>query len=585
MRRLNTIIMLPFICLFFAALGSAEELSVKSVSVASDWQAGKTQEIHLEITLPEKFHAYSDQFKTLNISPSGFKVGQIIVHNEISFFDKYTKKNRKGIYEKGKISVLVEPPDSGFSPQEKISFDLRHQICSDSVCYLPKNIHIEINTAKLNTPADVITAPVKDTFSLLKSFEEAMKTSLLLSFLSVFIAGVLTSFTPCIFPMLPITFSILGHNAHSKDRLHNFLTSVSYVLGIAVTYSSLGVLAAVTGGLFGGALANKYVLFVLVLLFFAMALSMWGAYEIQSPAFIRNKFGVGAKSRGFGGAFVMGLVAGVVASPCVGPVLVSILSYVSTTKNVVLGFSLLFTFALGLGMIFLVIGLFSSALKLLPKSGKWMDFIKFVLGAGMWAAALYYAQFLLSENGWIILVAASFIAMTIWKGAFKFRQKNHAKQSLLLVIFIFSTAVLIMALFKPQYLSAAFKKPTEVTAKSDAANWIMYSEEAMIMAQKESKPVMLDFFAEWCGACHELEEKTFSTPEFKQLSKEFVLLRFDATEDNEATQAVLKKFKVKGLPTVLFMNRNGVSLDKLSFTQFLEIGELKVKMQEALKDE
>lgn len=562
-------------------LAYAEDLTVTSISLTKPWQAGATQNVILEIVLPEKFHAYTDQFRVLNVKPEGFKIGEIKIKPEVEFYDKFSKKKRSGIFEKGKITLLIEAPDKITAPNLPVKFDLRHQICSESVCYLPKNISISVNTADISSPNEVIAAPVKESFSLLKSFEQAMQTSLLLSFLSVFIAGILTSFTPCIFPMLPITISILGYHADHKNRFHNFSRALSYVLGIALTYSTLGVIAAMTGSLFGSALTNKYVLGALVILFFTMSLSMWGLFEMQSPAFIRNRLGTG-KSHGLSGAFIMGMVAGIVASPCVGPVLVSILSYVSTTKNVILGFSLLFTFAMGLGLIFIVIGVFSSALKLLPKSGRWMEFIKFILGAGMWGAALYYAQFLLNDRWWTALTAASFVAFAIWKGAFHLYKKNYFRQSFLLAILIFSSSVLLMSIFRPQYLGRTFHIHVNETA-ADSIDWAVYSDEALVAAQKENKPVMIDFFAEWCAACHELEEKTFSTEEFKELSRDFRLLKFDATEDNEQISEVLKKYQVKGLPTVLFINRNGTLLNELTFTQFLEMSELKPKMQEALK--
>lgn len=575
--------LLPILfALLLPTLVYAADLSVTSISLVKPWQPNATQTLKLEVILPKKFHAYTDQFKILNIKPEGFKVGELKASPDVEFYDKFSKKKRKGLFEKGSLELLIEAPEKITDPTQKVTFELRHQICSESVCYLPKNTLIEVNTALISTPGAALVAPVKESFSLLKSFETALQTSLLLSFLSVFLAGILTSFTPCIFPMLPITISILGYHADHKSRWHNFSRALAYVLGIAITYSSLGVVAALTGSLFGAALTNKYVLAALVLLFSAMALSMWGVFEIQSPAFIRNRLGTG-KSRGFSGAFLMGMVAGIVASPCVGPVLVSILSYVSTTKDVVLGFSLLFTFAMGLGLIFIVIGVFSSALKLLPKSGRWMELIKFILGAGMWGAALYYAQFITNERWWIALVAASFVAFTVWKGAFRIR-KNLLIQSILLVIFTFSASVLLLSIFKPQTLENAFRiNVTTTSATNKNADWAVYSDEALIEAKKLNLPVMIDFHAEWCAACHELDEKTFSTDEFKALSQGFRLLKFDATEDKEQISQVLRKYQVKGLPTVLFINRNGVLLKELTFTQFLEMNELKSKMQEALK--
>ncbi|MEK6628938.1 MAG: cytochrome c biogenesis protein CcdA [Bdellovibrionota bacterium] len=584
--RYRLIIFLGLLSLFGAPYAIAQDFAITSISLAKPWQDGKVQTITLDVLLPKKFHAYADQLKVLNIKPSEFKIGEIKLSPEIEFYDKFSKKIRHGIFEAGRLELRIEAPEKIINPLQKITFDLRHQICSDSVCYLPKNLPIELSPVELNSPNEILTAPIQETFSLLKSFEQTLQTSLFLAFLSVFIAGILTSFTPCIFPMLPITISILGHGANKEaginSRFHNFSRALSYVLGIALTYSALGVVAALTGNLFGAALTNKYILASLVFLFFTMSLSMWGAFELQSPAFIRNRLGTG-KSHGFMGAFLMGMVAGVVASPCVGPVLVSILSYVSTTKNVVLGFSLLFTFAIGLGLIFIVIGIFGgTALKLLPKSGRWMNYIKFILGAGMWGAALYYAQFLLSNRLWTLLIAVSFIALAVWKGAFHFHKKKYIRQSFLLALFIFSTSVAVLSVFRPEYLSRAFYHETNLKTANSAV-WEVYSEEALAEANKEAKPVIIDFFAEWCGACHELEEKTFSTEDFIQLSSEFRLLRFDATEDNEQTSQVLKKYQVKGLPSVLFINRNGTLLNELTFTQFLEMNELRPKMQEALK--
>lgn len=567
----------------FSVWAQTQDLLVNSISAVKPWSNQVNQEVKIELVLPKGFHAYNDQFKILNIQPDGFSVGSLHTSPEVDFYDKYSKKNRKGLYEKGTLSLVIEASEKNIDPQQKINFNLRYQICSDTVCHLPKTLPIEINVNNNLTVAGTqVTAPLKEGFSLFESIDNLLRSNLWLAFLSVFIAGILTSFTPCIFPMLPITISILGYHADKNSRFKNFSRALAYVLGIAITYSTLGVIAALTGSLFGAMLTNKFVLSGLVLLFFAMSLSMWGAFELQAPAFIRNRFGTGKGQHSLLGALVMGLVAGIVASPCVGPVLVSVLTYVSTTKNALLGFSLLFTFAIGLGLIFIVIGLFSSALKLLPKSGVWMDSIKFILGAGMWGAALYYSQFILPQRSWIALVAASFVALSIWKGAFKFNDKKYIKRSILLALFIFSSSVLVTITFKPEYLTGNFYQ-INYEQKARSNEWVKYSEEVLVQAEKEQKPVMIDFYADWCAACHELEEKTFSTDEFQQISKLFLLVKFDATEDNEEIQRVLKKYDVKGLPTVIFINRNGVLLKDLTFTQFINMDELKPKMQEALK--
>lgn len=581
--NMRTMIFINIILFSLFAFANGEGVVINSVSLVKPWASQAKQDVKIEVSMPSGFHAYSDQFKILDIEAKNFKVENLVVNQEVEFYDKYTQKARLGFFEKGSVSVSIAAPDLIEDAMASVKFKLRYQICSESVCFLPQNISIEVKASEeVTTTGETITAPIEKTFSLFKSFDELIRSSLLLAFLSVFVAGILTSFTPCIFPMLPITISILGYHADKNSRFKNFSRALAYVLGIALTYSTLGVIAAMTGSLFGSMLTNKYILGGLVLLFFAMALSMWGAYEIQAPAFIRNRLGTG-KSQGLGGAFVMGLVAGVVASPCVGPVLVSILTYVSTTKNAVLGFSLLFTFAMGLGLIFIVIGLFSSALKLLPKSGIWMETIKFVLGAGMWGAALYYSQFIFGDRWWVALVAVSFVGLSIWKGAFNFNNKKYVLRSFLLAVFVFSSAVLVVSVFKPEYIHTNLYKDVPNVKNSSALNWAAYSEEVLLQAQKEQKPILLDFYAEWCGACHELAEKTFSTEEFHELSKQFLLVKFDATEDNEQIRAVLKKYDVKGLPTVVFINRNGDVRKDLTFTQFLTMDELRPKLQEAVK--
>lgn len=574
---------------FYALAADQDDLTVPSISAAKPWQSGSNQQIKIEVKLPHGFHAYTDQFRVSGINPPDFSVGSLSVSPEAEFFDKYSNKTRRGIFESGFVNVIVEAPPQRSVTDQVVTFELRYQICSESVCFLPKTKTIEIHTAdKLTNTGAVITAPVTTGFSLFQSFDQMLQSNLILAFISVFIAGILTSFTPCIFPMLPITVSVLGYNAEKNSRLQNLSRALAYVLGIAITYSSLGVLAALTGSIFGSMLTNKYVLGGLILLFFTMALSMWDVFEMQVPAFIRNRLGTGKAKAGLGGVFLMGLAAGIVASPCVGPVLVSILTYVSTTKSVLLGFSLLFTFALGLGMLFIAIGLFSSTLRLLPKSGAWMDTVKFVLGAGMWAAALYYCQFLLPQQWWMATVALSFIGLAIWKGAFKFQGKKYIRQSFLLALFIFSSAVLVVSVFKPEYMTTRVSQQVdgaegEKTGQTSGLNWAVYSETVLKAAADDKKPVMIDFFAEWCGACHELDEKTFSTDEFKQLSSEFRLVKFDATEDNSAVKEVLNKYGIKGLPTVIFIGRDGQVINNLTFTQFLTIDELKPKMQEALK--
>ncbi|AZZ35822.1 thiol:disulfide interchange protein [Bdellovibrio sp. qaytius] len=542
-------------------------------------QEGQIKSARITMSMPKNFHAYADQFKILNIQPDKFQIGQLKLKPEVEFFDKYTKKNRMGLFEKGEIELQIESPEKVSSKMEKLMFDLKYQLCSDQVCYLPqtKTITIDVNFTQMKE------APENASMSMFSAgtIENQLSKNFYLTFLLVFLAGILTSFTPCIFPMIPITLSILGNDAHEKSRVQNIMRSVFYVLGIAVTYSSLGVLAALTGAIFGQALANKWVVASMVGLFVLMALSMWGAFELQVPAFIRNRFGTG-KSHGYVGAFFMGMVAGIVASPCVGPVLVSILSFVSTTQSAFLGFSLLFTYALGLGLIFIAIGASSQILKKLPRSGPWMEFIKFSLGLMMILVALYYLKFVIPMEYWIIVLGLTFLAISIWQGAFHFQKKHPYRQGLFIIVFVASLTLTLLSVFKRDYVSPVFNNKTEDVTEL-LIKWTPYSESYVAQAKAENQPVMLDFFAEWCAACHELDEKTYTNPEFIELSKNFKLVKIDATEDTPAVKQILEKYKIKGLPTVVFINKQGDILSELTFTQYLDWKDLKPKMVKALE--
>jgi len=577
----NILAILSIVCMFSwtATAQSGDGAQFQVVTQPLTLSEGQIKSARITMTLPKHFHAYADQFKILNIQPSSFQVGQLKLKPEVEFFDKYTKKNRKGLFESGEIELQIESPEKVTSKMEKLTFDLKYQICSEQVCFLPKTqtITIDVNYAQMK---EVSEKPSMTMFSA-GTIENQLSKNFYLTFLLVFLAGILTSFTPCIFPMIPITLSILGHDSHEKSRTQNILRSIFYVLGIAVTYSSLGVLAALTGAIFGQALANKWVVLSMVGLFFLMALSMWGAFELQVPAFIRNRFGTG-KSHGYVGAFFMGMVAGIVASPCVGPVLVSILSFVSTTQNAVLGFTLLFTYALGLGLIFIAIGASSQLLKKLPRSGPWMEFIKFALGLLMVCVALYYLKFVIPIEYWIMILGLTFMGISIWQGAFHFQRKYPFRQALFIIVFVASLTLTLLSVFKREYVSPIFNNKAENVTEL-LIKWTPYSEAVIAQAKADNQPVILDFFAEWCAACHELEEKTYTHAEFIELSKQFKLVKIDATEDTAAVKQILEKYKIKGLPTVIFINKSGDILSELTFTQFLDWKDLKPKVLKALE--
>lgn len=223
-------------------------------------------------------------------------------------------------------------------------------------------------------------------------FELAMSEQGLVSvLLLVFFAGLLSSLTPCVYPLIPITISIFGAR-QASSKMQGFLLSLTYVVGIALTYALMGVFAASVGTVFGSAMQNPWLLACIAVLFFVLGLSSLGVFDFRLPGALQTKLGQKG-GVGFGGAFVMGLVAGIIAAPCVGPIVTGILLYVARQQDIALGFILLLVFALGMGMLFLVLGTFSSLLNKLPRAGTWMEGVKTLFGVIFIAMALYYIRF------------------------------------------------------------------------------------------------------------------------------------------------------------------------------------------------
>lgn len=320
-----------------------------------------------------------------------------------------------------------------------------------------------------------------------------------------FASGILTSFTPCVYPMIPITINIFGrlsqHNG-SKNKsfnIHTFFLAGIYVLGMCTTYSLMGLVAGMTGSLFGKLLQSSYMLGFLTILFLTLALSQLGLFKLALPSAIQTRLSRVGNSESRFGIFLMGLISGLIVSPCVGPVIAGILAFVFDTSNALRGFFYFLSFSLGLGMLFLLIGGFSGLITTLPRSGNWMTRINRVLAGLMLIAAGYYGML------WI---------------------KNLT--------------------------------PKTVEAPSTSSlQWMTDENAALKLAQEKHLPVVVDFTAEWCEACHVLEKTVLSNPTVTPTLSEYVLLRIDVTDDTPENEAKRKRFGVMSLPTILFMSRDG----------------------------
>ena len=407
---------------------------------------------------------------------------------------------------------------------------------------------------------------------------ELLEHGWLWAFVTVFAGGFLTSLTPCVYPMISITVSLFGAREENTTRRRSMSLAAAYVGGIAVMYTGLGVSFALAGRAFGTFMSSPIVMVPIAIFFLLMAASMFGAFDLALPTALQTKLTtVGGK--GYGGAFVMGLVGGIIAAPCTGPVLASVLAYVATTRSVFMGGSLLFTYALGMGVLFFVIAAFAVSL---PKSGAWMEAVKSLFGVVMVVAALYFLRNVSSQLGsygmrtnmWLVIhgvLIACGIAIGGVHLSFKYSPTSEKlrKGAGVIAVVVGTFGVLGFVL-------------TPVTrADEQQLVWLHDEAAGVRTAAAEHRPVLIDFYADWCLPCKELELKTFSDPEVRKLLTHFTLIKVDCTSDDEPKVVDAKKrYGADTLPTLSLSDASGKPLRRID--HFVEPAELLETLRRAL---
>lgn len=415
-------------------------------------------------------------------------------------------------------------------------------------------------------------------------FSAALEVGVGKAALVSFIAGFLTSLTPCVYPMIAITVSVFGAK-QAKSRAEAMMLSTAFVLGMVTLFTAMFVIVSMTGGVFGSILQNKWVIVGIAVVFIAMAASMFGAFELTLPESMMQRLS-GMGGVGYGGAFTLGLVSGLVAAPCSGPVLISMMAAVASAKSVGLGVTFGLSYALGLGMLFWFVGTFAAAL---PKGGKWMVWVKSFFGIVMLVLAFYYlknafpvlAEVAKNETQFLG-IAAGIAVLGIALGAV---HKNwdeggvaKVRKGIGIVAAVAGGFLFWAALEKPKVLSAEEREELEAKivkeaeAKGEKAYPLLEfgkdEEQATAAATAEKRPMIVDFGAEWCGACKQLEKETFSNADFKAKAGRFIAVKVDATNEEDPKVAALsKKYKVTGLPTVVVFDSQGQEVKR--FTEFV----------------
>ncbi len=372
-------------------------------------------------------------------------------------------------------------------------------------------------------------------------------------FISVFFLGLGLNLTPCVYPLLSITISLFRGSAHEPHG-RAFVKALSYVLGMMTMYSGLGLVAAFTGSFFGEWLQSFWVQLATGILVIGLSCSMLGLYQFRLPSRLMPSHQGTAKGALLG-FFVSGLLVGLVAAPCMGPAVLTLLTFVSAQQNMGFGFLLFFVMSLGLGLPYLVLGTYSGLLKKLPKSGAWLVWFERLMGVVLLAFGIFYIAiaFRCPFIKWI--VPGAFVAGGLYLGWIE-RSAQVSKKFLVFQRILGGFAILIgLLLF--------------FTPKSGVV-WKKYHAGILEEARISGQAVILDFYADWCIPCHELDQFTYSDPRVVKVLQHFRKIKVDATSaDADETHDAILRFDVFGVPTIIFLDGNGLEVPSLRMNGFV----------------
>jgi thiol:disulfide interchange protein DsbD len=516
--------------------------------------------VEVEFAIANGYYMYRDKFRfsaegNVTLGAPQFPPG---ARHKDEFFGEVETYRR---------SVRIVIPAQGEGP-----FDLTvmSQGCADiGVCYVPMESRaaLQLAAAPAMTPGprSVDPAPRFSIFASDLDIARLFEGNALLVIGGFFLFGILLTFTPCVLPMIPILSAIIAGEGKSLNKWRGLALSASYVLGMALAYAAAGVAAAYSGGMIAAALQNAWVLGAFALVFVALALSMFGFYELRLPGFVHHHLH-GAQRRLRGGQIasvaVMGMLSAVIVSPCVAAPLAGALLYISQTRDVALGGAALFAMALGMGVPLMIVGVSEGAL--LPKAGAWMDGVRRFFGMLLLAVAIYIVSPVVPVAAQMIAWAALLIASAVFLRAVDPLPPSASGwwrlwKAVGIVALVAGVSLLVGALTGSRDVLRPLASIGEPQPAPQPLPWMRVASTGELDARLRApgKIVMLDFYADWCVSCKEMESFTFSDPRVRAELDQMLLLQVDVTANNDNDKALLKRFSLFGPPGIIFFDAEG----------------------------
>lgn len=510
------------------------------------------------------------------------------------------------------LVVPVQISRGGTPGAVQLKLHVTYQGCAEAgLCYPPQNRDVSVQLAATGNGAAVaggtaapnadtqpaaLAAPAGAFVSEQDRLVELLRTGSLLSVLFwFFVGGLALSLTPCVLPMVPILSGLIVGQAQKVTTSRAFLLSLTYVLGMAITYTITGAVFSAAGKQVQAIFQQPWIIVLFAAMFVAMAVSMFGLYTVQMPAFIQTRLAQVSnrqRSGNFGGVAIMGALSALIVTTCVGPVLVAVLIVIGQTGDIARGSAALFVMALGMGAPLLVVG--SSAGRLLPRAGAWMDAVKRLFGALMLVLAAWMLDRIIPARWSLLLFAVPTVAAAVVLWGFVPARAAGAGDGVRPSLWIARTASVLLALYAAALLVGAGRGSDDLlrplAARStfaDEPTFISISSVADLQrevtsAAAEHQPVMLDFYADWCTSCKEMQRFTFTDPKVRDAMKAVRLLRADVTANNADDQALLHQFDIFGPPTIAIYDAQGQEHKEFRVVGYMKAAQFAALLNQAL---